>query len=106
MGALTSDEKTGAAPSDTSAARLGYRCAASDMLHAARLFVQASGRLAAAARALDPDGTREEDPGVLALAESTADLLALAAISSPGTRMLLVEALKKAAAAGGAAAEA
>ena len=93
----TEDKEEPAAPGDPSLV-LAYRCAAGDMLHAARLFVGASARLADAARALDPDGTREEDPGVMALAESVAALFGLAAQSSPGTRLLFIEALQRASA--------
>jgi len=75
-------------PVGKAAAQLAYRCAASELLHAARLFLGASVRLGDAARSLDPDRSAAEDPAVLALAECTSELLELAAASSPGTRYL------------------
>ena len=101
---MTSQKNPGAAAT-ASSALLAYRCAASDMLHAARLFIGASARLAEGARALDPDGTREEDPAVLALADSVAELFAMAAATSPGVRLLFIEALERAAAIATAASE-
>ena len=82
-------------PIATAAARLAYRCAAGELLHAARRFLGASVRLRDAAQALDPSGTAAEDPATLALCESVAELLGLAASSSPGTRLLFVEALER-----------
>jgi len=82
-------------PVTTAAARLAYRCAACDLVHVARLFVGASVRFRDAAHALDPDGCAAEDAGVMALVDSACELLALAASSSPGTRLLLVEALER-----------
>jgi len=82
-------------PVATAAARLPYRCAAGELLHAARLFLGASVRLRDAAQVLDPSGTAAEDPAALALCESVAELLGLAASASPGTRLLFVEAVER-----------
>ena len=82
-------------PIASPAAQLAYRCAAGELLHAARLFLGASVRLREAAQVLDPSGTAAEDPATLALSESVGELLGLAASSSPGTRLLFFEALER-----------
>ena len=74
-------------------ARLAMRCAAGDLLQNARGFLRSAVALAEAAHAWDPDGTRE-DPMVLGVAEAAGDLLTLAARSSPGIRLLFIEAVE------------
>lgn len=73
-------------------ARLAARTAAGDLVHAAREFLGAAKRLADAATAWDPTGERQ-DPMIGGAAETTGELLTLAALAAPGIRALFAEAL-------------
>lgn len=73
-------------------ARLAARCAAADLLGDARRLLASATRLAEAVRAWDPRGEKE-DPMILGAAETIGEVLTLAALSSPGLRQLLAQAL-------------
>lgn len=72
--------------------RRAARCAAADLVHDARQLLASATRLAEAVRQWDPKGELE-DAMILGAAETASDLLALAALSSPGVRQILADAV-------------